>query len=170
MNSELRSTNDKLRRQADQVESSLMMMWRSAFRHKASHHHNDHHRVSSSIFLLLRVLAEHYRVSEMPITATELAEKLHVTPSLVSQNLGVLEEKRIIIRERSKDDRRITYVKLTSRGKKIAKCPEKRHRMSKTIEEFLNYLGPEDSEEFARLFGLLSEFLDDKTKNGEENV
>lgn len=54
-----------------------------------------------------------------PVTATVIAQQVHLSPSTVVGVLDRLEEKKLIIRERDKEDRRRVYITLTDEGKAL---------------------------------------------------
>ena len=55
-----------------------------------------------------------------PITATEIAKEVHLSPSTVVGVLDRLEEKKLVTRERDQKDRRKVYVRLTELGSELA--------------------------------------------------
>lgn len=56
-----------------------------------------------------------------PMTATMISREMHVSPSTVVGVLDRLEDKALIVRERSREDRRIVYVSATEEGKELAR-------------------------------------------------
>lgn len=51
-------------------------------------------------------------------TVTELAERLHLAQSSVTELVGRMEEAGLVRRERSDDDGRVTYLRLTDEGER----------------------------------------------------
>lgn len=60
-------------------------------------------------------------IDKGPLTATAISREMHVSPSTVVGILDRLEDKDLIVRERSREDRRIIYVTATDQGKQLAK-------------------------------------------------
>lgn len=54
-------------------------------------------------------------------TISHLAKEYTLTPATVSDAITTLEEKKLVARERSTEDRRVAFVALTSTGKKMAR-------------------------------------------------
>jgi len=65
-----------------------------------------------------------------PIKGTELARRMYIHPTTVVGILDRLETRGLIIRTRSKSDRRVVEIELTRRGKTlVASAPEVAQRM-----------------------------------------
>lgn len=60
---------------------------------------------------------------ERTIQPRFLAERMHMTPSALSQTLKLLEEKGYVERHRVSDDFRAVSLELTERGAEIARRP-----------------------------------------------
>ncbi|MEO8817503.1 MAG: MarR family transcriptional regulator [Paralcaligenes sp.] len=56
-----------------------------------------------------------------PLTATAISREIHVSPSTVVGILDRLEDKKLICRERSREDRRIVFVSATETGVVLAR-------------------------------------------------
>jgi DNA-binding MarR family transcriptional regulator len=108
------------------------------------------HDLPMVTILLLRTLMEHHRETSEPMTSSELATRMHVSSSAVTQTLNILESKRIIERVKSEHDRRVTFVVLTRKGRARLKHVS-RHGGSEMLAEMLNFLGPDDSAELVRI-------------------
>ncbi|CAM3514319.1 MarR family winged helix-turn-helix transcriptional regulator [Elizabethkingia occulta] len=67
-------------------------------------------------YLVLMVLWEHQEQS-----VSQLGEKLYLDSGTLTPLLKRLELKKIVIRERSKEDERIVKIRLTSEGEKLQK-------------------------------------------------
>lgn len=59
-------------------------------------------------------------IDKGPLTATMISREMHVSPSTVVGILDRLEDKNLVVRERSREDRRIVYVSATTAGKELA--------------------------------------------------
>lgn len=55
------------------------------------------------------------------MTLAEIAAAIHLSPSTMVGIIDRLETKNLVIRERSKQDRRQVFIKITAEGKKVAK-------------------------------------------------
>lgn len=55
-----------------------------------------------------------------PLTATAISREIHVSPSTIVGILDRLEDKGLVLRERSKEDRRIVFVSATESGRELA--------------------------------------------------
>ncbi|MCL2859704.1 MAG: MarR family transcriptional regulator [Oscillospiraceae bacterium] len=83
------------------------------------------------------------------VTITEIIEKLQIAKPTASQMLNSLEEKSLIERIRTNEDRRVVYVKLTEKGKEVL---EKAHKeFSKLTKNLITKLGKKDTEELIRI-------------------
>jgi DNA-binding MarR family transcriptional regulator len=73
----------------------------------------------------IKTIAEH-----APIKGAELARRMYIHPTTVVGILNRLELRGLIIRTRSKSDRRVVEIELTCRGKTlVASAPEVAQRM-----------------------------------------
>lgn len=103
--------------------------------------------------------------STRPVTATELCEKLSMHKSQMNRTLTRLEDKKIIIRERSEDDRRMMYIRLNEGHLSSYK---KLHEESLRIAEALRKrLGPERADEVNGMIKELAVALNDIIINTE---
>lgn len=79
--------------------------------------------VSIPEMMIFRIISEHEETAPKEeaavreITVGEIAKKMDITKSAVSQSINKLEENGLIERYMKRDDRRITYVRLTDRGR-----------------------------------------------------
>lgn len=60
-------------------------------------------------------------IEKGPLTATAISREIHVSPSTIVGVLDRLEDKGLVLRERSKEDRRIVFVSATESGRELAK-------------------------------------------------
>jgi DNA-binding MarR family transcriptional regulator len=58
-------------------------------------------------------------VQHGPITATEIAHRIHVSASTVVGVLDRLEGKRLVERNRDREDRRLVFIRATARGRSV---------------------------------------------------
>ena len=59
-------------------------------------------------------------IEKGPLTATAISREIHVSPSTIVGVLDRLEDKGLVLRERSKEDRRIVFVSATESGRELA--------------------------------------------------
>lgn len=106
--------------------------------------HGDLSMAQMNLILAVRVRGE--------VTLTELAESLSVSPPSVSVMVDRLVEKKLLIRERAKSDRRKVVIQVSpDAGHHIAEMEE---RVIATFVELLEELGPETA---AKWHGVLEE-------------
>ncbi|MDR2063888.1 MAG: MarR family transcriptional regulator [Candidatus Nomurabacteria bacterium] len=125
--------------------------------------------VSYSTFLLVNILAEHYANHRAPITVTELADKMGLTPAAISQALNFLEQHRIAQRKKSSEDKRQTFVELTFKGKILTKRVNKMRNGERTLGDILEYLGEKDTAELTRIFGRIDEYIEERFSRKNQN-
>lgn len=104
--------------------------------------------VSTVEFRCLKILYENE-----PLTVNQLAQLMSLTSSRITRIIDGLVQKKIVNRESGKEDRRIYYLSLTSKGKKLSatmindydqmhsailqNIPEEHHQ---SLLDILNYL------------------------------
>lgn len=74
-----------------------------------------HHDVTGPQLLCLLTLAEHGSM-----TSAHLARHIHVSPSTIVGIVDRLEDKKLLTRHRTREDRRQVLLKLTPQGKRVA--------------------------------------------------
>jgi DNA-binding MarR family transcriptional regulator len=80
----------------------------------------------------------HAIIDHGPLTATAISREIHVSPSTVVGILDRLEDKGLVRRERSREDRRIVFVSATEVGAVLAK--ETPSPLQKKLADALNAL------------------------------
>lgn len=100
---------------------------------------------------------------EQTIQPRFLAERMHMTPSALSQTLKLLEEKGYVERHRVSDDFRAVSLELTERGAEIAK--EADAMRERHLSEMVEYVGVEDID---HMVATLHKILDFHEKQAEE--
>ncbi len=96
-----------------------------------------------------------------------LSRVLNLAPPTVTPMINQLEEKGLIERVGSKEDRRVVYIQLTKKGQTF--LDEKENHFKSNIKELVNYLGEEDSMTFIRIVRKTSDFLNQLSKENEGN-
>jgi len=92
-------------------------------------------------------------------TISEISKKIGVTLAAVTHHINSLEENGYVERSVSADDRRVSYIKLTEKGKMIVDKLRETHR--KKISEMIEYLGDNDSQ---KLISLITKIANYKNK------
>ena len=99
----------------------------------------------------MRLLGEVVMVEEKgeKVISIELAERLGLTRSAISQTVGKLEKKGIIRREADEKDKKIAYIKLTEKAKVLYEKEKK--ELALYVEKLIALFGKEKMEELLRL-------------------
>lgn len=127
----------------------------------SQHHFAD---MSKSEFSMLHLIKLCESELNIVVTTALLSEKLHISKPAVSQMINVLEEKKYVIREINKDDRRLMSISLTAVGNK--KLDEEKDKFLSKINMTLDRLGKEDSELFV---GLMEKYFKVINEIAKEN-
>ncbi len=127
--------------------------------------------VSQQEFFLLQLIASHEDDKQQGICVSDLAQQMKVSAPAISRRLGTLEEKGLIERRSNHEDRRNTYVKLTSDGSKIREetCKKMDALICRVIEE----VGEKDVTEMIRLWNRFADqmvFEADKIRKKHEKT
>lgn len=94
-----------------------------------------------------------------------LAERIHMTPSALSQTLKLLEEKGYVERHRVSDDFRAVSLELTARGEKIAlEADAMRERY---LSEMVEYVGIEDIDHLILTMHKILDFHEKQAEAGK---
>jgi len=161
----MKDYNDQI---ASRIETVMITMRNASFRSRLS----DEHSLRPAMFLLLSLLSEHLsEPNATPITASDLAKQMHVSPAAITQTLDALERKKMIERIKSETDRRVTFIAPTRKGRAVIKNTygrfnSKKHRLT-MMKELLEYLGEKDSVELARIMERVNEFMSGKCTMSE---
>lgn len=84
-----------------------------------------------------------------PARVTELAQFLHLTPAAITQIVGDLEAKGLVLRERSSVDRRAVVVRLTPVGREA--LMQQRAQRRAVAEQILGQLTMDERRDLARI-------------------
>ena len=105
--------------------------------------------------LICNVLVQHMASGEKkPLTATDLCRETKMLKSQMNRTLNQLEEKLMITRERSKDDKRQVHILL---NQEQANAFQKQHQeILNSIGYIVDELGTEEATEAAVLFNKIS--------------
>jgi len=136
-----------------------------AFTNMRKHHtkYHTHAHAKRSEIAIMTILAS--RRNKNGLKITDISKRLSLPPSAVTPVINGLEEKGMVQRQNSPEDRRIVLVSLTKAGHDFFEKKQK-FFLEKSVQ-LVEYLGEEDAKEFVRLFGRIFEFMDKEFK-GEE--
>ena len=140
------SANKQSQNIASELEGALRR-WRDL--HLIKHNRWD---LNPGELLLMRVFAtlDH----QQPVFPSDLARQNLVTLSAVTHHLNTLEEKGLITRSISPQDRRRILITLTPAGKElVAKCRKK-------VKGLIDHLGQVDCQELIRLINRMADYLE----------
>lgn len=93
---------------------------------------------------------------------TELGKHLHLPNSTVSGIIDKLEEQEVVIRERSADDKRVVYVRISSKFESIHKDFHK--KIEKNIESILDQGSQEDLNKISEGLIIFKKLLSEHNK------
>ena len=96
---------------------------------------------------------------------SEISKRLHVTPPTVTQLIKGLEANGLVERNVDPVDRRAVGIKLTEKGEKITSVAVKDFLAS--ITGLIEYLGEEESDQFAELLVKVSRYYNEKAANAD---
>ncbi len=143
-----------------QILRSLRSIVRSIARHSQKLNTDHNLTVPQSICLIT--------VTEKgPLTATEIANQIHVSPSTVVGILDRLEKKQFILRDRSLQDRRRVFITATDKGFKAVKSAPS--PMQNLLTEELNKLPKNEKQSIADSLNKIIDLLKRKDLVVEED-
>jgi DNA-binding MarR family transcriptional regulator len=93
---------------------------------------------------------------------TELSKHLHLPNSTVSGIIDKLEEHDVVIRERSKDDKRVVYVSISTEFEEIHK--NFHEKIDRNIENVLNQGSQEELNKISEGLNIFKKLLSDHQK------
>lgn len=134
-------------KETNQVLDTVMSISRTMKRRRG----RGHHRPRGG-FRILRVLE-----SEGPMVSKDLAEKLDIRPSSLSEALDRLQEKGLIERTPDQDDKRKVTISTTDKVKEMKFKRQEKQDEYQTI--ITNALTKEEQDEFIRLGNKIVEAL-----------
>lgn len=102
--------------------------------------------------------------NDEPRSMSVIAKSLNVTVGTLTTNMNSLEEKKYIVRERSKTDKRVVLVKLTEKGKKAYFHHRDFHR--RMIHSIVKDLEEDEMKVLIRCLQNLTKFFDEQ--NGKK--
>lgn len=98
----------------------------------------------------LKVIVTHNDKFHTDIKMSELSDHIEATKPATSQLVNRLEEKELIERFMTKEDRRVVYVKLTDKGREYYEI--NRTRLMDFLDYLMQEMGEGEAKELLRLF------------------
>ncbi|KRK80153.1 MarR family winged helix-turn-helix transcriptional regulator [Companilactobacillus nodensis] len=98
------------------------------------------------------------------ISQKELATNLNLTAQSTAEFVNKLVAKKLVTKEKSTTDRRMTVIKLTKKGREIA------NKESSKVPEFLNVLSDEELDQFSNILTKLNTSLYEEINENDSNV
>ncbi|HNW05150.1 MAG TPA: MarR family transcriptional regulator [Oscillospiraceae bacterium] len=114
-------------------------------------------QIQSAEFILLGTIWD-FCENEGPATVSQIKERLHVTPSAVTNLLRVLENKGLVYRRTDAGNRRKTFVFLTEEGTRVFR--EERERVDAFSVRIFREMGDLDSARAVSLLGKLVRIME----------
>jgi len=139
------------------IELTILKLKSAIFRKIVS---DSGRELPASTPTVINLLREHYKANNGPITISEIADKINVSKSAVSQIISSLEKHHIVRRKTSPEDKRLVYIVLTMRGRHVLKKINEHHKHTNILDELLVFLGEQDSAELVRLMDRINDFLE----------
>ncbi|KHD86640.1 MarR family winged helix-turn-helix transcriptional regulator [Heyndrickxia ginsengihumi] len=103
-----------------------------------------------------------YIYQKQSITSTELAQWLNVNKSAISALLNRLDEKELIKRDRSDQDRRIVHLSLTNKGTQLFEdCYQK---INLLVQDLIGSFDEEELCQYMKTFKKIDQLLEGKIK------
>ncbi len=109
--------------------------------------------------LVCNVLYRHRNTPDKPLTATDLCNETKMLKSQMNRILNRLEEKQMIIRRRSTEDRRMVYISLNPDN--LSAYEEQHARIVTLLDNIIERLGPEKTAEVIDNFDEISDIADE---------
>ena len=95
-------------------------------------------------------------------SAGEQGKKLHVVPGRIADILNRLEQKELVVRERSESDRRVVKARITEKGRQVS--IEKRTEIHNNYKGLFKILGENDVKELIRLLKIVLAYYPDENE------
>ncbi|HET7657368.1 MAG TPA: MarR family transcriptional regulator [Bacillales bacterium] len=103
-----------------------------------------------------------YIRENQPCTSSGLSKAFYVEKSAVTAIINRLVNKNFIERERSEEDRRVVYLKLTKQGEQFQmECQE---RVNRIIEKIISQFDEKEIESFMKTYEKLANLLENHLK------
>lgn len=145
----------------EDLARELMMAFNKMRKHHAQNHSRAHTKRSE--MAILAILES--RRGKGGLMVTEISKLLNLPPSAVTPVVGGLEEKGLVMRQNSSEDRRIVLVAPTTAGSEFF-VKKQKFFFEKSLS-LVEYLGEEDAKEFIRLLDKAFDYMNKEFENDE---
>ncbi len=123
----------------------------------------EKHNITSLDFQVGMSLCDYEKEKrESPITARELADRVHIAPSSLTRVLNKLEKQNYIHRIVPSENRRIVLITLSSKARKVFQ--EMHQVLLSYMHEMITRLGKEDTSSFIALLQKFKKVLEEVKK------
>ena len=145
----------------EELAREIMLAFTNMRKHHTKYHVQAHTKRSE--MAILSILES--RRTENSLKITEISRLLSLPPSAITPVINSLEEKGLVERQDSPEDRRIVLVALTKKGREFFDNKQK-FFFEKSLK-LVEYLGEKDTKEFIRLFSKAFEFMNKEFEHEE---
>lgn len=106
---------------------------------------------------IIKCLCHNTSEQQPELKPSEIAKIMDIKQPTITPVIFDLEEEGFLMRRQSKEDRRVVYISLTEKGRKMFKAHQ--NEMLKKIQALVDYLGADDVKEFVRIAGKIDDYL-----------
>ena len=153
--------SEKNKERVNRIENIFINLRRTIFNNNA----RQYRVLPSATMSLVRILADYYSDAKTPISVGGLAARSELSPSAISQHLDIIEERHgIIKRQPSKTDKRVIEIIPTKHGRIMFDQIIENRQYSHLLQDLIDHLGPDDSDELLRLLERVDEFINNRNK------
>ena len=124
-------------------------------------------KIRGSAMRLLMFLHHHVDEDCPGIQPSELGDILKLTRPTITSLVNTLEEQGLVERLSGDEDRRVVFVRPTAQGTALVQGAKQ--EFSRSLEEFMDYLGEEDGRELMRILRRALVFFDAQRNVQERN-
>lgn len=103
------------------------------------------------------------------VKISDISKHLDTSKPDISKKIRMMEEKELVMRMDSKQDKRVTFIQITDKGKAV--LLESKQRLDSFFNNVFTRMGEEDAKEFIKLCGHMRKAMDEEInemKKGKE--
>lgn len=100
------------------------------------------------------------------VKVSDISEHLNTSKPDVSKKIRVLEEKGYVTRRESRQDKRVTYIEITPKGKEVLLSNKK--EAAQFLTNVFDRMGEEDMEQFMRLLDKMRKAIEEELEEKNE--
>ncbi|WP_044748145.1 MarR family winged helix-turn-helix transcriptional regulator [Bacillus alveayuensis] len=130
----------------EQYIARLETAFQTAMRHIVPQLNTD---ITPVQFFILKIVEQSKRC-----TPSQLAGLLNVKPSAITTMINRLVKHEYVHRERDEQDRRVVFISLSEKGKKVLHETEEKRR--KVMKQYLSHLTEEELKQFVSIYEKLT--------------